>query len=324
MSGPSIRCWDCSDKQEYRWYGLCCQLAGERDLCYLIEWAEQAKNGFSIRLIGCEAGKWAIGIQELRKPIEQCVIHFRYQRIHLVSHISESIRWIGSSENLTTHISRWLHMGNVKEAYRSTNKVNYIRLILKHNDWCTGLHYMVETLLYLALQGWYNIDSAKVFNLPTTADTQWNTCRAPPLCLQHCQQEPLFCAVLQWVHHLRETRVCGECRSIKLTSLRTTSEDFSIPNFGQQFCAQIEEDWVHKVSGLVLRYDQNVLIDSIFIKLQHALLFYLQPFHCPTSVEHLGLDCKVEYTNANHGIMPETHNIWVQYTERNLDNNFQG
>jgi hypothetical protein len=56
-------------------------------------------------------------------------------------------------------------------------------------------------------------------------------------------------------------------------------------------------------------------------------LYYRQPFHNPTSVERLGLDCKVEYTNANQGIMPESHNIWVQYTqseENDLDNTFQG
>jgi hypothetical protein len=50
-------------------------------------------------------------------------------------------------------------------------------------------------------------------------------------------------------------------------------------------------------------------------------------FQNPTSVEHLGLDCIVEYTNANQGIMPESHNIWVQYMqseENDLDNTFQG
>jgi len=183
---------------------------------------------------------------------------------------------------------------------------------------------MEETLLYLALQGWYNIDSAKDFNLLSAADKRRNTCRAHLLRLQHCQKEPFFRHISHQVHHWRETHVRRVCRSIKLTSLRDASVDFRIPNFGQLFHTQIEEDWGHEVSGLVLRYDQNVLIDSIFIKLQNGLLFYHQPFHCPTSVEHLGLDCKVEYTNANQGIMPESHNIWVQYTDSDLDNTFQG
>jgi len=114
------------------------------------------------------------------------------------------------------------------------------------------------------------------------------------------------------------------CRSIKLTSLRDASVDFRFPTFGQLFCTQIEHDWGHEVSGLVLGYDQNVLIDSVFIKLQNGLLYYHQPCHCPTSFEHLGLDCKVEYMDANKGIMPESHDIWVQYTDSDLDNTFQG
>jgi len=121
--------------------------------------------------------------------------------------------------------------------------------------------------------------------------------------------------------------VHGVCRSIKLTSLRDASEDFGIPNFGQLFRMQIEEDWGHEVGGLVLGYDQNVLLDSIGIKLQTGRLYYRQPVYNPTSLERLVLDCKVEYTNANQGIMPEAYNIWVQYTqseENALGNTFEG
>jgi len=117
------------------------------------------------------------------------------------------------------------------------------------------------------------------------------------------------------------------CRSIELTSLRDASEDFGIPNYRQLFRAQTDEDWGHEVSRLVHGYDQNVLRDSIFSKLHNGLLYYRQPCHNLTSVERLGLDCKVEYTNANQGIMPEADNIWVQYTqseENDLDDTFQG
>ena len=121
--------------------------------------------------------------------------------------------------------------------------------MLKHNDRCTGLNYMEETLSYLALQGWYDIDSAKIFNLLSAADTWWNTRWAHLLCLQHCQKEPFFRPVSQQVHHLRETHVCGVCRSIKLTSLRDASVDFGIPNFEQLF-----------LLGVVLNSDNNTWI----------------------------------------------------------------
>jgi hypothetical protein len=44
--------------------------------------------------------------------------------MHLVSHISESIRQIGSGDNFATDIAEQRHIANVKEAYQSRNKVN--------------------------------------------------------------------------------------------------------------------------------------------------------------------------------------------------------
>jgi len=284
----------------------------------------QFTKKFSILLVEFESWWQAIGVQELWQTIQQRVIHFGYPKINLVSHISESIRRISSGNNSTSDISEQLHIRNVKEAYRSTNNVTSIQQMLKYNDWCTGLDYMEETLSSLALQGWYDIDSAKGFNLPPAANKLRNTRRAHLLRLHHCQEEPFFRHVSQQVHHLRETHVRRVCRCIKYTLLKDASVDLGIPNFGQLFRTQIEDDYGHEVTGLVLRYDQNILIDSIFINLQNGLLYHHQPFHCPTSVECLGLDCKVEYMDANQGIMPESHNIWVQYTDSNLDNTFQG
>jgi hypothetical protein len=53
---------------------------------------------------------------------------------------------MGSGDNFTTDISEWLHIIMETKAYRSNNKVNFIRQMLKHNDWCTGFDYMEETL----------------------------------------------------------------------------------------------------------------------------------------------------------------------------------
>jgi hypothetical protein len=71
---------------------------------------------------------------------------------------------MGSGDNFPTDISERLPIANVKVAYQSSNEVNYIRQMLKHND------YMEETLSYLALEGWYDIDRAKVFNLLSATD----------------------------------------------------------------------------------------------------------------------------------------------------------
>jgi hypothetical protein len=108
----------------------------------------------SIRMIEFKAWWKAIGVQELRKTIEQHVIHFRYPKLHLVSHISESIWRIGSGDNVTADISERLHIGNVTKAYQSTNEVNYITQMLKHSARCSSLECMEETMSHLALQGW--------------------------------------------------------------------------------------------------------------------------------------------------------------------------
>ena len=129
-------------------------------------------------------------------------------------------------------ISERLHIAKVKEASRSSNKLNYIQQMLEHNDRCSGLDYMEQTLSYLALNGWYDVDSAKVVNLQSATDKQRSTRRAHMLHLQIIQYEPIIRPVSQQVNHLRETHLRRVCRSIKLTSLRDASEDFAIPNFG--------------------------------------------------------------------------------------------
>ena len=68
-------------------------------------------------------------------------------------------------------------------------------------------------------------------------------------------------------------------------------------------------DWPQKMSGPVLVYGQNVPIDTILITHQHMLLYYHQPFHCHLSVEHMVLDWKVEYPNANQLFISKSRNI---------------
>jgi len=231
---------------------------------------------------------------------------------------------MGFHNNFTTDISEPLYSSNVKVTYESTNTVNYIEQTLKHNDRCTGLDYMEETMSKLALHGWNQIDFTQSFHLISVAHVLRNLHRAHLLRLQHCQEDPLFCPVSQQVHHVRDTHVHGVCTSINFISLRDASVDFGVPNFWQLFRTQIEDDSAHEASGPVLRYDQNVLINIIFIKLHNGLLYYCQPCHCATSVERLGLDCKVQYTTANQEIMSQSHNSRIQYMENNLDNTFQG
>jgi len=104
-------------------------------------------------------------------------------------------------------------------------------------------------------------------------------------------------------------------------------KDIVIHNFGQLFWIQIEMKYNYQVSGLGPGYDQNVHINSIFINLPNGLLYYPQPLYNSMSTEHLNLKYKVEYTQANQGILPQAQKIWVQYTqceEHYLKNTFRG
>jgi hypothetical protein len=82
--------------------------------------------------------------------------------MHLLGLISQAIGQMGSVDNCTIDISTRLCIPNVNELYQSHNKVNSIRQLLNHNDRFTVLDYMEETLQYLVLQRWFNINSAKV------------------------------------------------------------------------------------------------------------------------------------------------------------------
>jgi hypothetical protein len=87
---------------------------------------KRIETEFSIRMTEFQAWCESIRIHALWKSIEQRVIHFRYAKMHLVSHISESIWRMGSGDNYTTDITELFHIANVQEAYRSSNKVNFM------------------------------------------------------------------------------------------------------------------------------------------------------------------------------------------------------
>jgi len=154
--------------------------------------------------------------------------------MHFVSHVSVSIWRMGSGDNFTPDISALLDIPHVKEAYRSSNKVNYIWQLLKQND------YMEEIPSYVALQVWYVIDSTEVDNLLSATDQQQSTPNAHLLHLQTIPEEPIIRPIPEQVYHLRETHVHGVCGSIKSTSVKDASEDFQNPNLGQLFRAQSE------------------------------------------------------------------------------------
>jgi hypothetical protein len=66
---------------------------------------ERFNRDFSICMIQFEAWWDTMESQVHQKTIEQRLKHCGYPKMHLVSHISESIRRMGSAVNFTNHIS---------------------------------------------------------------------------------------------------------------------------------------------------------------------------------------------------------------------------
>ena len=66
--------------------------------------------------------------------------------MYLLSHYRECIIRMGAPDNISTDILKLLHISNVKDAYRASDRVNFMRQVLAHNDRHTALDYMHQTL----------------------------------------------------------------------------------------------------------------------------------------------------------------------------------
>jgi len=78
-----------------------------------------------------------------KEKLETAIYHFQFPKMHILGHVSNSIRQMGSPDNFSTPISELLHIENVKEAYRASNPVLYEEQMLWYNDRHTGIAYMV-------------------------------------------------------------------------------------------------------------------------------------------------------------------------------------
>jgi len=58
---------------------------------------------------------------ETEKPVT-AIYHFQFPKMHMLSHVSNSIRQMGSPDNFSNYILELLHIEHVKEAYRAPNR----------------------------------------------------------------------------------------------------------------------------------------------------------------------------------------------------------
>src|SRR5207302_11165890 len=102
-----------------------------------------------------------------KEILESAIYHFQFPKMHMLSYVSSSIHRMGSPDNFSTHISELLHIENVKEVYRASNRVQYVEQMLWYNHRHTGIAYMVQVLEHLARRGMYDHDTARILSMQT-------------------------------------------------------------------------------------------------------------------------------------------------------------
>ena len=126
---------------------------------------------------GLEVGRWKTPKHReaaIKESISLSAM-FAAPKIHMIMHISKAIEDMGSADNFTTDISELLHKNMIKSGYNASNKKEFEKQILWYCDRITGLSYMEQNLRHLALEGYYDRDSAFVLGLLSESDRKQYT-----------------------------------------------------------------------------------------------------------------------------------------------------
>ena len=115
-----------------------------------------------MEVMGSEEGWSRQRLKAEKEKLETVIYHPKFPKMHMLSHVSKSICRMGSSDNFFTDLSRLLHSKIVKEAYHTSNRVQYEEKMLWYNDRHTKIAYMIQTLEHLALSRIYDQDITRV------------------------------------------------------------------------------------------------------------------------------------------------------------------
>ena len=85
----------------------------------------------------------------------------------MVGHVSNCIRRMESPYNFSTNISGLLHIENLEEAFRASNRVPYEQQMLLYNERYTGIAYTIQTLQHLGSSGIDDYDTARALCMQT-------------------------------------------------------------------------------------------------------------------------------------------------------------
>ena len=270
------------------------------------------------------------------------VYHFQFPKIHLLSHISESIRRMGSPDNFSTDVLELLHVEMVKEAYCSTNRVNFKEQILWYNDRHMGLAYMIQTLEYLGLRGSFDSDTAWTLGIRSREERlKFTRCairrqaaagdassqliletnlmsrsvpRYSPIAVPEASARPGI-SELQ-----KQTELAGTVRDMKPLSLKEAAVWFGLSDFPAIFRQQIIAIWGTHVGERILGPNET-FGDTVRIEVYNSLANFYQPFQQPLEVQKGILRC-VRFGGDKKSAV--TRNVSVCVKQDRTHDSFQG
>ena len=249
---------------------------------------------------------------------------------------------MGSPDNFSTDVSELLHVEMVKEAYRSTNRVNFEEQILWYNDRHTGLAYMIQTLEYLALRGSFDSDTARTLGMSSREERLKSTrCarrrqaaagdassqliletnlksrsvpRYSPIAVPEARARPGI-SELQ-----KQTELAGRVRDMKPLSLKEAAVRFGLSDFPAIFRQQIIAIWGTHLTERILGPNET-FGDIVRIEVYNSVANFYQPFHQPLEVQKQFLRCVQFGGNKRSAVM---HNVWVRVKQDWTLDSFQG
>jgi len=297
-------------------------------------------KGAEMEAKGSEEGWSRARIKAEKEKLETAIYLFQFPKMHMLGHVSNSIRQMGSPDKFSTDISELLHIENVKEAYRTSNRVQYEEQMLWYNDRHTGIAYMVQTLEHLALSGIYDHDTARDLGMQTRNEILLSTRVAShrergPEMRQHAfrassrptqnlapainlkiqvpERKQRVVQLIQW------SRLAERARGIKQLPLSEAADRFSIPDLPVLFRDYVEELCGQRVAERVLGR-RETYAESTMIEIYNSVANYLQPFQRPLVIERRLLRCTKEAGKKE----PVSHDIWVRESQDRDKDSFQG
>jgi hypothetical protein len=260
----------------------------------------------------------------LRKQLETEYFHFGLPKMHLLSHYREFIVQMGSPDNYTTDISELLHITNVKEGYRASNRVDFVRQILLHNDRHTSIAYMEHTLRWLALRGWHDADSAVVLNLMSSRDRQQMTRRARHRRLLANQSDPSIQPTTRPPIRFQGSAIRAPSKHFQRMSLAEAAGLLKIPNLPTLVEQYLNQLWGREAVSLLWGPD-GLFQETLLVRVHNKVASFAMDFHIPEDVKKVGLDCTINRPSQGSIHKRPAQSIWARVADNDWnEDTFRG